>query len=1653
MKASSNWVRLTAWLLVLLLCACLLPIDRTAEAAEGETHRVAFECNYYGEYRGPALTYTEGTELQLPSADNVVNVHDKMEFTGWSLNNAVITAIPADYTVEPGAQIKIVATWKITADVFTSTYDGSWTNKAIEFQADNGFMINPSSYFDEGEKDLVIKQDVIYAPTTVEDRKSSVHVKIDRTAPDISCDAIDGWNTEAVDVTFTVTDALSGVAEVKVDDAVVEKNDANEYSFTANFPGETSYTITATDLAGNVKTQIVHAAYDPTEAILSMETQEEWTNAESVKVEVNLSEKPYSGVSGTWRRGSEEGELEFSGEHGECKASFFVTEEGSMDAEAEVETGAGKKYSAAAAVMIDRTKPVISAAASTQPNANGWYSTAPTIEVTASDTPAEGVTECSGVGKIEFTANVDLSGHWDELVLTDPKFTANREGVQTYTVRAADKANNSASTTVTIKLDSAVPKIKVTPSETTWTSGAVELTVKLTESMISGNAINGTYTYTKRDGSLGGGTFVLDEMGEATITIDEECNTDVCFTVTSNAGVSSEQAAAKVQIDRTAPVIDSITIDDEIFTMVGAVFTFNTIITPDSYLAIEAHDEWGELDHAELTITGERDGDAYPQTRSADFIMVQHVLTATFKVDTDITGTFCFTACDKANNSTASANKENIVAESSNAALTISTPIWRDSLEEYDGDPTKTAADYLVVTLSGQAYSGIKEYLWSSEEGGAFVPLTTLAENNGDPYFYSVTVAGESSDEFITTVPSVTITFCILKEAKTFYFKTISNAGHESSVQSVTVPADGIAPVVTLDWSETHTAESTGFAYYNAARTLTITVQEHNFDPESSTLSFTGMDQKTGDAITASTLNWQPVETRGPSDTLKTYRAEYTFGEGEYTDVAVNVTDLAGNSWTPQQIRQFIVDTTAPIISFVETTAVDDEPVPLGETNYYHAVRSYVIEVEDANFDPFAAAEGSMVNGKWQQLTASFLDGSTAPVEESWTKVEGKRNSYRCSLSFAEGRYMDGIRLQLYDYATNASNILEDKTPFIVDMTAPKIAISSVTSSHLAAFNGTETYFHALPSLGVTVTITDNVSGVGYGTVLSPAVRYTTANTDVFTETALTESDPQAKVDISISVAENALGKILANAWDWSGIQATQAETAQFTVDNTTPRCTVTFNDAYGEHDGKDYYGKTEGEITISVTIEEVFFDQSKIEQSLQLNNGGSGKLLYFTNDSNCHYAKITLTDDGDYRLFLKYVDFAGHALADYASNVKVLDTVAPTIRITGVSDRTAYAGDCTPIVTCFDRNMNEGALKILFSGKNRGELTPSGSYTSYSGTEAAHFGAVTGKVFTFDPFADTRENDDVYTLSASCTDYAGNTTDTSNTPATTQLSFSLNRNGSVFYYEKESEAINGTYINQEQTLLLHEINVTDIETTKILVTGSLNSSELTDGNGYAMEDRSEADGWKEYVYSIKDTNFTKEDSYQVVARSEDVTELIYESTDEGRGAELDAAGNVLAEDKGADMNFTVDKTAPLLMYIDLSDQSDENRSQGDSRMVQFRVKDDCKLEKIMLTINGETQIFTADSPEITGQSAREWELSFNLNESNNWQTINVSISDAAGNTSTLMQYKALVTNNVLVQYFYNKPLFYGSIAGVVVILAAAAWIVTARKKAKKAKA
>ncbi|MEI8238974.1 MAG: hypothetical protein WCI22_06095, partial [Actinomycetota bacterium] len=266
-------------------------------------------------------------------------------------------------------------------------------------------------------------------------------VSIDQTAPVTTSDITDAWwSTDAI-VHLTPAKDLSGVAQTWYQIDTGAWTVGTTFTVTGN--GAHTVRFHSVDVAGNIEAdqtatvRIDGSVPTITGAIDPLPNGAGWIKAASATVTFTCT----AGVS-----------LVQS-----CSTPVTLTSEGrEQSVTGTVVSNAGKSYSTAVKVSIDRTPPVISGAATTLPNGIGWYNSPVTVHFTCTDQALlSGVAACSD--------DVTLSA--DGTALSVPG-------------SSTDLAGNTASTSVTgIKIDRTAPTISVSattnPNAGGWYNGAV----------------------------------------------------------------------------------------------------------------------------------------------------------------------------------------------------------------------------------------------------------------------------------------------------------------------------------------------------------------------------------------------------------------------------------------------------------------------------------------------------------------------------------------------------------------------------------------------------------------------------------------------------------------------------------------------------------------------------------------------------------------------------------------------------------------------------------------------------------------------------------------------------------------------------------------------------------------------------------------------------------------------------------------------------------------------------------------------------------------------------------------------------------------------------------------------------------------------------
>ena len=376
----------------------------------------------------------------------------------------------------------------------------------------------------------------------------------------------------------------------------------------------------------------------------------------------------------------------------------------------------------------------------------------------------------------------------------------------------------------------------------------------------------------------------------------------------------------------------------------------------------------------------------------------------------------------------------------------------------------------------------------------------------------------------------------------------------------------------------------------------------------------------------------------------------------------------------------------------------------------------------------------------------------------------------------------------------------------------------------------------------------------------------------------------------------------------------------------------------------------------------------------------------------------MSYSADADYTFTISATDLASNVSEPYATDNFTVDQTKPTVEITNIEDHSANNGEVAPVVTLNDINFDSSKTVVHLTGANKGEVDTTGMYTSAATAK--------GQTLTFHNFAENM--DDIYTLTAEATDKAGNVYSTSKM-------FSVNRDGSTYMYDSYTdELIKNGYTNDPKNLVVSEINVDTLTFQELTVTENGTLKTLEQDKDYEVKESGSEVSWKEYKYTINASNFEEEGDYNVSIYSEDRATNVTTNTS-----------------KSKDILFAVDKTSPV---IALSNIEDGGRYKVESQKFTANVDDNMALDKVEYYVDGKLQQ-TFDASEVAAQSGS---LELSVDSSSKFQKVSVKAYDKANNEATSADADVLVSASSWVQFYNNKPAFYGTIGGGVAGLAAA---------------
>lgn len=724
----------------------------------------------------------------------------------------------------------------------------------------------------------------------------------------------------------------------------------------------------------------------------------------------------------------------------------------------------------------------------------------------------------------------------------------------------------------------------------------------------------------------------------------------------------------------------------------------------------------------------------------------------------------------------------------------------------------------------------------------------------------------------------------------------------------------------------------------------------------------------------------------------------FTVSPDEQFVVYAKLTDYAGHVTYLYPSRGAVADNTKPVITITNLSTPRNGI-------YKDDVTLHVDVTDPTNGNTYSGIESL-----WYEVTATGNvneSETTTLMNNSNNRVQSHQN-WSGNIVIPADRYnSNDVRVTVHAVDFSGNRYDSETVQLSIDNTDPTIQVTYDLNSPL-----NERYYNATRTATVTVTERNFDES---------AVRFNITNTDGtmpsisgWSHSADSGVSDNATHTCYVTFAADGDYTLTLNTTDLAGNDSHYTQVDDFTIDQTDPTIQVSYDNNSDAENG--YFN---AERTATITVNEHNFNAAEVNAVITARLQGTGVsapgLGSWSTRGDVHTTTVNFSADADYTFDIDYTDLAGNAAADYQGDTFTVDQTVPEVEFFDIVDKSANKDMVAPGVSYSDINYSENGVKLTLKGAKHDERELTGTRT----------GIANGESIKMDDFARTKENDDLYTLTAAITDKAGNVTEQS-------VTFSVNRFGSVYVFSDDTEKLlDDYYAKEEQDLVVTEINVDTLVNNGISYGRDGELVNLEKGSDYTVRESGSDVSWKEYQYTIDKKNFEEEGHYTVTIDSED------------------RATNVQNNKvKDSDIEFVIDKTAPSVVITGV-----ENGEQyrADSRDMTVNVADNMAMGTVDVYCgDGITpdKSYKASEIERTGGA-----LTYTIGNADEFQDVRAVARDAAGNEAETEGISVLVTSNLLIQYVNNTPLLVGSIIVILLIAGGACWYFLIFKKKKNEQA
>lgn len=530
----------------------------------------------------------------------------------------------------------------------------------------------------------------------------------------------------------------------------------------------------------------------------------------------------------------------------------------------------------------------------------------------------------------------------------------------------------------------------------------------------------------------------------------------------------------------------------------------------------------------------------------------------------------------------------------------------------------------------------------------------------------------------------------------------------------------------------------------------------------------------------------------------------------------------------------------------------------------------------------------------------------------------------------------------------NVDRISENEKFFSIDMDTPVVSLEFKQ-------NNTSTYYNDVRSAVVTIEERNFDSSLIQVEGSVDSIGAWVQEGDIWSSVLTFASDGVYGFSISCT--------------DRAGNVGNTVTSGSFTVDRTAPELDVSYSNNDVRH---TMFYSSKQVVTIKVTERNFSSDRIRIS---------GAEISGWTSNGDVHITEAVFEDDGAYSIVISGTDLAGNVLPEYSSGTFIIDKEVPLVQVGGASKGVSYKDNVSLAISISDTYLDESNTKVTLKGKLHDEIVLSG-----------YRGDGEGLLYQYDDFKKIESTDDIYTLTITTMDMAGNI-------YSEDIVFSVNRFGSK--YVVANEDLLGGYTNAPEDVIITELNVDRLDTSKAKVIITRDGKTLDTKESAFSVTEEDFHGKFMCTYTIYSTIFDVDGKYLIQVFSSSEVGDDYTSANE-------------------EYSFMVDTTPPEIL---LSGIETNGTYKDNNRVVAIDVRDFSGVQTVQVYRNGVEVPVLFDNELYT----------CNIGEAQGRQDLLVTVTDNAGNSSNFEVSNFLITSNVF-SFLWSQAWFKIVLGGMVTV-------------------